>query len=348
MLGGMLSAGLVLFGCDQGESPKDTASADKAAAPSATAAATAKASASAKAKKPASPPLRKGGRFVAWIQHHKGMFESPDGRTWKRVPGEAKLAYNWTPWLTADASGTLWATSISEGPEVQSSRDGLQWTKVALDDKSPKERLSFALCAGAKDQLFTVTSDGRTMLSIDGGKVWAETSRAAPDGAKGSGMGFLANCDISPNHKKVVFYASYSKPGERTIGVSDDMGSSFKNIPLPKSTQAPIQVGWTGEGIYCATYDAFYVTSDMGESWTASKPSPLLAKGQDSYGYNRWYASDGGKILVGLETPSAKNGAVFYSKDAGKSFEVLDLPYDKDPTPNTSDETIRVAYVPGS
>ncbi|MPM04968.1 hypothetical protein SDC9_51249 [bioreactor metagenome] len=94
----------------------------------------------------------------------------------------------------------------------------------------------------------------------------------------------------------------------------------------------------------------------MGKTWSKATPEKLVSTGSESsyYGY-RHFVTDGGKFIVGVEAPAAEKnrneknkypGAVFFSKDAGKTFEILPFPYNADPTPTVSDETVFLTFVP--
>ncbi len=295
---------------------------------------------------PAFPLARGGGHFVAWHQSTKAIYRSDDGHTWTRLPGEAALQYGWTPWLAADAAGTLFTTSLGSRPDLQRSTDGLAWT--AVPTTTPEgERASFALCAGPANELFTITSTGQTFRTTDGGATWTEAARARPVGARGSGGGFGGSCAYNAAGDKLVVQGWYFDPQGPVLAVSSDHGQTWTNVPPPMPRNEATAVMWADNALLFGNYEKVYRTEDNGVTWTESTPSPLYATGATSHGYNRWYASDGASIVVGIEAPSTTlSGALFYSHDGGRTFETLPLDYHTDPTPQASDDTIRVTFVP--
>ncbi len=298
---------------------------------------------------PAAPPtstLNGGGRFVLWSQASATAYESLNGRTFSAV-GESRPEFAWAPWLAADSAGTLFLSSISAGPKVNRSTDATTWTPVVSADG---DRASFALCAGAPNELFSVASDGRTYHSVDGGATWTERARLRPEGARGSGSGFGGSCAFDAARNRILAHAWYFDPAGPRLAVSEDDGVTWSDIPAPVERNDATTVLWAGDAIVYAGYDRVWRTEDRGATWSEATPAPLYATGATGHGYNRWYASDGANVVVGVEAPgSSTQGAIFVSTDAARTFEVLPFVYDSDPTPGTSDETVRVAFVlPGS
>lgn len=303
---------------------------------------------------------------MAWFQSQHAVYQSADGRNWERVGGEANVQFNWTPWF-AGAGGKSFAASIGSRPSVQMSDNGASWAEVP-STMPEGDRMSFAICGGGANQLFSVTSTGQTFLSTNGGAAWTETSRIRPEGARGSGGGFEASCTFSPDHSKVLAQAWYfpvdgQEDSGARLALSTDMGQTWETIPPPVERNDALKVMMAGDAILYAVNGVennkrvgwVFRTTDNGVTWT--KSAPLISPGEDaaSYSDRRSYATDGADLVVGIEGPIGDaegddnyHGGIFYSADGGQTFDILPLWFDGDPTPGVSDDTVRLWFVPAA
>ena len=159
---------------------------------------------------------------------------------------------------------------------------------------------------------------------------------------------------VSADGSKIIAQAWYFE--ETVLSISSDGGNSWTAITPPTERNSSRGIGFCGDRIVYATSDQIFFTDDMGKKWQNSTPEKLFAANSESsyYGY-RHFVTDGDQFVVGVEVPSAETsrneknkypGAVFYSKDGGKTFEIFPFPFDSDPTPNSSDEFIYLTFVP--
>ena len=150
----------------------------------------------------------------------------------------------------------------------------------------------------------------------------------------------------------------YSSVMSKKVSVtkSTDGGKTWTAIKAPTDRNESRGIGFCSDRIIYASYDQLFRTDDMGKTWIASSPEKMYAPNCESsyYGY-RHFITDGDQFVIGVEVPSAETsrdaknkypGAVFYSHDGGKTFETHPFPFSVDPTPNTSDEYVYLAFVP--
>ncbi|PIR21207.1 MAG: hypothetical protein COV45_00235 [Deltaproteobacteria bacterium CG11_big_fil_rev_8_21_14_0_20_47_16] len=299
-----------------------------------------------------SPSLRNNGHLLMWYYPNKALFQSTDGRKWTKVND----VQDWLLWLSADSKGQLYASNLGTTPTITTSKDGKKWDKVAPNENNPQgDHGSYALCAGEKT-LYALSSRGDFFVSEDGGSTWTKKTRPAAEGARGAGDGFKGYCTVSPDDKTVLIQGWYFSPAGPVLATTTDKGDSWTTIPAPTERNEAMGIGFVGvgTGIVYADYDAVYRTTDNGKTWTKATPEKLVAKDskRNFYSYRKM-VTDGDKIVVVVEAPGKDGGAdnkwpgaTFYSKDGGATFEVLDLPWNTDPTPTVSDEYVSLTFVP--
>ncbi|MBM4357941.1 MAG: exo-alpha-sialidase [Deltaproteobacteria bacterium] len=345
-------AGLTfLVGCKE-KSQSDSAS---SARPAANTPASGSTSSSAKA---ASAAPASGGRFLLYYYPSRALFESKDGKAWTKIGGSDA----WVTQMAAGADGTLYAADMGEKPNVKTSTDGQSWTKVEPSAETPKgPNSSYVLCSnpsGAEKAVYELSSTGAFYASSDGGKSFQEMTRPVAKDAKGEALGFSGSCAVSPDGAKILVQGWYFDPAGPVLAITEDRGKTWKKIKSPTKRNESVGVAWIDGGIFYAGFDleagmqSAWTTTDGGEHWTKTGTTLLAPQSKGSFYSYRKFASDGHGVVVGVEAASTGKdednkwpGATFYSKDSGKTFEVLPFAVGADPTPEVSDEYMALAYV---
>ena len=304
-------------------------------------------------KKVAETPARNNGYFLMYYQPAKSIFISEFGKEFSKVDTCGSFVSH----ICSDAEGTLYASPFDlKLGVIRSTDNGKTWKPAANNFSGKTENATYAIAAGKAKSVYALSSKGDFYVSSDGGDNWEKrTSPCVKNVLHRSPAfgieGFLA---VSADGKKILAQAWFFE--ETVLSVSEDEGKTWTAIPAPTERNSSRGIGFCSDRIVYASYDQLFYTDDMGKTWINSTPDKLLSAGSEtSYYGNRHFITDGGQFVVGVEAPAAEEskdaknkypGAVFFSKDAGKTFEILSFPYSTDPTPKMADETVFLTFVP--
>lgn len=298
-------------------------------------------------------PARNNGYFLMYYGPVKSMFISEFGKEFSKHD----TCTSWVSHISSDAEGTLYASPVDlKLGVIRSNDNGKTWKPAANKFSGKTENATYAIAAGKAKSVYALSSHGDFYVSADGGDNWEKRTSPCVKNVphKSPAMGIEAFLAVSADGKKILAQAWFFE--ETVLAVSEDEGKTWTAIPAPTERNSSRGIGFCDNRIVYASYDQLFYTDDMGKTWNKSTPEKLVSTGSEtSYYGNRHFVTDGGQFVVGVEAPAsdrsrdAKNkypGAVFFSKDAGKTFEVLSFPFNTDPTPTVSDETIFLTFVP--
>lgn len=297
---------------------------------------------------------RGNGHFLMYYYPASSMFSSDNGKEFTKKD----TCIGYPSYITADADGILYSSVMGKKVSVSRSADGGKtWMAVATSDAEQPQNAQYVIAAGKSKTIYALSSNGSFFVSHDGGSHFEKGATPCKKDTIHSspafGMsGWLA---VSADGKKILAQAWYFE--ESVLSVSSDEGKTWTALAAPTERNESRGVGFCGDRIIYASYDQIFRTDDMGKTWQTSTPEKIFSPNCESsyYGY-RHIITDGDQFVVGVEVPAAESsrdaqnkypGAVFYSHDGGKTFETHPFPYSTDPTPNTSDEYVYLAYVNG-
>ena len=296
---------------------------------------------------------RNNGHFLMYYYPTSSIFNSDNGKEFTKKD----TCIGYPTYITSDDDGNLYSSVMSKKVSVTKSTDGGKtWNAVATNDPEQPANSQYVIAAGKANSLYALSSNGSFFVSHDGGAHFDKASTPCKKDTIHSspafGMsGWLA---VSADGKKILAQAWYFE--ETVLSVSSDEGKTWTAIKAPTDRNESRGIGFCSDRIIYASYDQLFRTDDMGKTWIASSPEKMYAPNCESsyYGY-RHFITDGDQFVIGVEVPSAETsrdaknkypGAVFYSHDGGKTFETHPFPFSVDPTPNTSDEYVYLAFVP--
>lgn len=296
---------------------------------------------------------RNDGHFLMYYNPVKSIFISEFGKEFAKKD----TCMGFASYICSDADGTLYSNADGMKLGVKKSTDGGKtWIAAQNNYKGELENASYVLTAGKSKSVYALSSHGEFFVSNDGGNNWEmRTTPCMKDTAHSSpAFGAEAWLAVSADGKKIIAQAWYFE--ETVLAVSEDEGRSWTPIVAPTERNSSKGVGFCADRIIYASYDQIFYTDDLGKTWKNATPEKLYAPNCESsyYGY-RHFVTDGDQFVVGVEVPSAETsrneknkypGAIFFSKDAGKTFEIFPFPYNVDPTPTVSDEYIYLTFVP--
>ncbi|HBG70279.1 MAG: hypothetical protein A2W93_13010 [Bacteroidetes bacterium GWF2_43_63] len=304
-------------------------------------------------KKVNETPARNNGYFLMHYSPLKSMFISEFGKEFSKLD----TCKSWVSHISSDAAGTLYASPVDlKLGVIRSTDNGKTWNPAANNYAGKTENATYAIAAGKAKSVYALSSHGDFYVSSDGGDNWEKRTSPCVKNVphKSPAMGIEAYLAVSADGKKILAQAWFFE--ETVLAVSEDEGKTWSAIPAPTERNSSKGIGFCSDRIVYASYDQLFYTDDLGKTWFTSTPEKLVSKGSESsfYGY-RHFVTDGDLFVVGVEAPAAERsrdaknkypGAIFFSKDAGKTFEVLAFPHSVDPTPTVSDETVFLTFVP--
>lgn len=295
---------------------------------------------------------RNNGQFLMYYYPTSSVYGSEFGKEFAKKD----TCIGFPSYMTADEDGTLYGSVVgTEVSVIKSTDGGKTWVPVENLDTAKNPYASYVITAGKSKMLYALSSQGLFYISKDGGSNWEKkTSPCVKDTSHSSpGFGPEAWLAVSADGKKILAQAWYFE--ETVLAISEDEGNTWTAITPPTERNSSRGVGFCSDRIVYSSYDQIFYTDDNGKTWLNSTPDKLFSpKSESSYYGNRHFITDGDQFVLGVEVPSAassrseKNqypGAIFLSKDGGKTFETLPFPYNIDPTPNTSDEYVYLTFL---
>ncbi len=296
---------------------------------------------------------RNNGQFLMYYYPTSSIYNSEFGKEFVKKD----TCIGFPSYMTADEDGTLYGSVAGTKVCVTKSTDGGKtWQKVENSDTTNYPYGSYVIVAGKSKSLYALSSNGLFYVSKNGGSSWVKkTSPCVKDTTHSSpAFGPEAWLAVSADGKKLLAQAWFFE--ETVLAISEDDGNSWTAITPPTERNSSRGIGFCADRIVYSTNDQIFYTDDNGKKWFNSTPEKLFAaKSETSYYGYRHFVTDGDQFVVGVEVPSAESsrneknqypGAVFFSKDGGKTFTINPFPYSVDPTPNTSDEYVYLTFLP--
>ena len=295
---------------------------------------------------------RNNGQFFMYYYPTSSIYNSEFGKEFNKKD----TCMGFPSYMSIDEDGTLYGSVAgTEVSVIKSTDGGKTWMSVENLDTAKNAYASYVITAGKSKTIYALSSNGLFYVSKDGGSYWEKkTTPCVKDTTHSSpGFGPESWLAVSADGKKIIAQAWYFE--ETILAISEDEGNSWTAITPPTERNSSRGVGFCGNRIVYASYDQIFYTDDNGKTWLNSTPDKLFAPKSESsyYGY-RHFITDGDQFVVGVEVPSAESsrneknqypGAIFFSKDGGKTFETHPFPYSVDPTPTTSDEYVYLAFL---
>jgi hypothetical protein len=299
------------------------------------------------------PAPRNNGHFLMYYYPTHSIYTSEFGTEF--IKSDTCIGY--PSYVTSDENGKLYSAVSGYTVSVMASDDGGKtWNMVENKDTTRYDHAAFGIVAGKANTVYALSTKGDFFITKDGGANWTKKSSPCLKDTTHSSPIFSnsINLAVSADGKKLLAQAWFFE--ETVLSISEDEGSTWKTITPPTERNESKGVGFCGDRIVYASYDEFFYTDDLGETWKISEPAKLLAKDCERtfYGY-RCFVTDGDKFIMGVEAPSAEDsrddknkfpGAIFLSTDAGETFKTYAFPYSVDQTPKVSDEYIYITFVP--